>query len=759
MATITNNNVQNVKFLRNGTLFASHDLAYNALTGFTLTDEQDGTAILARYTAQDTNVKTLVGLVYKNGATSYVTIIDVEGASGDVEKLRREINAKLGSGITSANTATAQLAALSGGTFVPGTSSSADTSVEGAKAYAYNLIGTLDYEDAAVAGQYVSQVTQADGKIAVTRVELPTVGAITQPGKPIIAVAEDKGTIAASAGTIDAQYVNIADSGEKFTATTVEGALAELGTKIEGLDYTGVTTGDGVVITNVTEEDGVVSAASANVGGLKLTDYTKGSDSGSVAATDSINQAFSKLEKQIDAEKDARAAAIDALDSPDSAVVKKFVTSVSEENGVISVSRGEVTSTDKTVVLTDGSDGGIDLAVHIDNSTLQKDENGVISVTSSALVQYEGDGDTVQIGAVQAGVRTVSSPLTISATTPTDSNVREQYNLVGASGNTIGATIKIYKDSALYNVYLGHVDDTITSPTDPTVVPGTGDTALCFIYHKEDGTYQLVTVNVEDFIEENEFASGVTWDSGATKVRGVVDPTSEGFLTVGADGFKLSGVQNAIDTAVSGAVETLDADVSGNSTHVTVGVEEVNGKITAVTVSEDNIANANDLAGLSAKTVTAITSNNASITAQINDAAGNKQYNIETDASKIKMSGFTSTDPSGFTEITEDSTVTEAVEAIEAAFIENEEVVAAALTDLDGRVDTVSGKVDTIEAQYVSGVSVNGSAVTVANHVAPISITAATSATIATSTEAITVQTDANGNITLGLATIDAGLY
>ena len=46
---MTNNNVQNVRFLRNGTLFTSREEATSALTNFTLTSEMDGSSILARY--------------------------------------------------------------------------------------------------------------------------------------------------------------------------------------------------------------------------------------------------------------------------------------------------------------------------------------------------------------------------------------------------------------------------------------------------------------------------------------------------------------------------------------------------------------------------------------------------------------------------------------------------------------------------------------------------------------------------------------
>jgi hypothetical protein len=60
---IINNNVGNVKFLRNGSLYGTHNEAYAALTGFNLTSEQDGTIILARY-GSGNDVKTLAGLVY-----------------------------------------------------------------------------------------------------------------------------------------------------------------------------------------------------------------------------------------------------------------------------------------------------------------------------------------------------------------------------------------------------------------------------------------------------------------------------------------------------------------------------------------------------------------------------------------------------------------------------------------------------------------------------------------------------------------------
>ena len=623
---IINNNVQNVKFLRNQTPFESREAARTALEN-NKTQAADGTALLARYTS-DNDVKTLVGFVAEVNSTKYITIFDTEGASGDVEELRREINAKLGEGITSANTATAQLAALSGNT----ASTSAETSVEGAKRYADELKNQMD--------------------------------------------------------------------------------------------YTGVTTGTGVYVTNVTEADGIVSATTATLPSVT-----------------------------------------------DTKEAKKVVVSVSEDKGEISIERGTISSSAETIVLTDNSDGGVNFEVNIDGASIVQDPTSKkIKVADSALTQYFGDEKTIHAEVDAAtNKKTFNTLLQISATTPSETNVKEQYNLVNASGETVGATIKIYKDSSLYNVYLGHVDDTIAGDP-PVVTSGTSDTALCFIYHKEDGSYELVPVNVETFLEETEFESGVTATNHI--VHGVVDPQSEkdsqgtpvDFLTVGADGFKISGIKDEIDRQLDAIVEDLDATVTGatSGNHVTISIEELDGKLvqSGLTIEENDIASATDLAALSAKTITDVKSANGSVTiTPANAADGTKEIDLATDADKIKMSGFTTTTGSPLSSITEADSIATAFEKLDGVIAENERVTAEALTDLDDRIDTVSGDVDTIKAEYISGVSVNGNAVTVASKIAPISITAATSAATATSTEAIVVDTDANGNITLGIANIDCGYY
>ena len=137
----------------------------------------------------------------------------------------------------------------------------------------------------------------------------------------------------------------------------------------------------------------------------------------------------------------------------------------------------------------------------------------------------------------------------VKVTEGLDANVMVAYDLVNVSGNVQpnSERILIYKDSSLYDVYLGHTDDRLNDYSSPVVTPGTGDTALCFIYLKSDGKYQLVAVNVENFLQENEFEDGLAVNNHVVKVK--IDNTSEGFLTVGLNGVKLSGVQQAINAA------------------------------------------------------------------------------------------------------------------------------------------------------------------------------------------------------------------
>ena len=543
-------NVYSLQLLRNGTPFTSYTEAVNAITGGT---EQDGVLKLARYTSNESDsattkyntstVKTIFGIRHDiSGSGTGWTIFDsyheviqniqdqIDSMTGGAGSIAQQIQAALDqldfSGVTgnvvtgveqtngkvTATGANVGTLALTG--YEEGTASGhveASDSINAAIAKLQKqidaandakdaAIADLDVEDTAVSGQYVSQVTETDGKIAVTRVELPSLAEVHEAGKPIIAVSEDKGQLAASAGTINAEFVNV--TGETFSSTTVQGALEEIESEYKAADAA-----------------------------LKEEILGDASESGNT---------LGKLEDRIE-----------ALDAD----AKEYV---------------------------------------------------------------------------------------LSSVTPSSTNVKEAYALFDADGHQSGATINIYKDSAYKEIYLGTSADTIDA-TSGAITKQDGDKqSLNYAYMKADGTYDLVKVDVSAFLSENEFQSGVTAVDHI--VRGVVDPNSEKdadnnpFLTVGENGFKVDGIKHAIDAAVSGASEDLQE-----------AIDELSGKTEV----------------LSAKTVTSIASADSSVTVNPGQAAdGTVSYDLSTDASKVKVSSAYA--PKAAAPIAADDTIDVALAKLEA---------------------------------------------------------------------------------------------
>ena len=188
-------------------------------------------------------------------------------------------------------------------------------------------------------------------------------------------------------------------------------------------------------------------------------------------------------------------------------------------------------------------------------------------------------------------------------------NVKEAYKLIDEDSKLSGAFIPVYKDSSLKSVAL---DGQI----------------LNFTYILDNGSEKTVGVDVSAFLAESEFADGLQVSNHIVSVK--VDENSEAFLTVSADGVKLSGVQDAINAAKKEVTDSLniikgDETVNGsikkalkdakdytdteivalNATagtqnvsegkHVAVEVVETAGKLTSLVVTEDDIASATSL--------------------------------------------------------------------------------------------------------------------------------------------------------------------
>ena len=130
-------------------------------------------------------------------------------------------------------------------------------------------------------------------------------------------------------------------------------------------------------------------------------------------------------------------------------------------------------------------------------------------------------------------------------------SVLVRYKLVNKDGIAVENSdyIDVYKDSSLVEIYLGTSGDTI-NPQTGVITKLEGDKQfLNYAYIKANGEYDLVKVDISKFLTDQEFADGLKVDNNIVKVK--IDESGEPFLTVGTDGVKLSGVQNAIDAAVT----------------------------------------------------------------------------------------------------------------------------------------------------------------------------------------------------------------
>ena len=94
----------------------------------------------------------------------------------------------------------------------------------------------------------------------------------------------------------------------------IQGIGAEIDRKIAALDVPD-TEVDGQYVSQVSETDGKISVERKDVSGAKLNNYTKGKAELPLAATDTINQAFSKIEVSIENNEETTSAALNNINA------------------------------------------------------------------------------------------------------------------------------------------------------------------------------------------------------------------------------------------------------------------------------------------------------------------------------------------------------------------------------------------------------------------------------------------------------------
>lgn len=249
-------------------------------------------------------------------------------------------------------------------------------------------------------------------------------------------------TTASVAGTLSGTANSLADGADiaEKVKTYVDGAIAIEAARsdaknkadIAALDFTD-TPVDSQYVTKVDEADGVVSVARADVSAAKLNNYTKGTTELPLAAADTINEAFSKIEVSIEKNEKTTATALNdlnskigAMDKAESAVAGQVVTTVSEADGVVSETKAYVKDLQLGGYAKDASAkspiGGTDTI----NTALSKLENAIDAATTK-VVEGTDAGNNLEIS---------------SATSETDSSTTYTINLTDvASAQGLAAEV------------------------------------------------------------------------------------------------------------------------------------------------------------------------------------------------------------------------------------------------------------------------------------------------------------------------------
>ena len=278
----------------------------------------------------------------------------------------------------------------------------------------------------------------------------------------------------------------------------------------------------------------------------------------------------------------------------------------------------------------------------------------------------------------------------LSAVTPSSTTVKEEYALYNGNGVKLGDSIKIYKDQSLVSITLEDND-------------GSGKTGqyLKYTYIDVNGNTQSTYVNISSLLAEAEFKDGlVVNNNGEVKVK--IDGTSESFLTVGEQGVKLSGVQDAINSAIggvdtklqglSGSVQTLSSTTESFSAATVAGIARVERKL-----SDDEKVIAESINQLGVKVD------------KVQKGAGlNEDGSYAPHSTANYIAGATSLDDA-------DMKLDSALKALAESMTGS----TADLNELSGQVQTLSGSVVSIENReqnYASAITINGITHTVVNN-------------------------------------------
>ena len=299
--------------------------------------------------------------------------------------------------------------------------------------------------------------------------------------------------------------------------------------------------------------------------------------------------------KKIEDETNARTTAIQGMSLASTGGTGKYITTIAQENGKVTATAADLTAT-----------------------AVNYDKNGDKIIANATDVSAAIKELDIRLANVP-GYKVVKLTQEQINTLPDHANVKEAYEVVSVANEDkarletrTGEVIKIYKDSALESI--AYVKDNGKEKGTEGYKEGQ---FLKYVYTLANGKPETVYVDMSELVDQAEVENGIQANNGKLSVK--IDDTGENFLTVSTDGVKLSGVQDAINTAknevIGGAttgtlkgledkIKELDTKVQNAHTvvnekadgHITVTVtNSEDGSHKVVTIGENDIASKNAL--------------------------------------------------------------------------------------------------------------------------------------------------------------------
>lgn len=517
-----------IQLLRSTTIYDSYAAARNSFTSTLATNAnlQDGEMLLARYrevvpsignVPVSYTIKSILGVYNNKGGLSDFTLIT------DSEEIWERIQ-ELSTDVANLQTVLDGLDTL-------------------------NSIGGN--------GQVVTEITQQNGQVSGSSsnvTDLPLTGYTKDTTATGVITAND--TIETALSRLEN---NIKAS---TTANTVSSSD-------DSITVTSNESGTNVIV-NVDGTTVLKNNSGALTSGLTLAKITTGLNANVREAYQLHDSEGTQIGSQIDIYKDSAlkeayiGSSVDSVDVQ-TGDVNKVVYAVESAMQFIDYSEyNNLSATEKALY-----EAGTQTTYTVDRSVLNTEQYEALETDAKELYYYTVDTES---GEVSYNILVEYSTIDETTYNSLTGNQKALYTGTTENGYLIKEDKRYLSQEGFDEIYTEGITNTVyaylNGPITIGIPPKDVYQTLNFVYHLEDGTYEMVYVDLSKFLVESEFGNGLTVEEGIVSVQAgqglefgaglanhkplnvKIDPTSNSALSLSSDGLKLD-LSNITENALS----------------------------------------------------------------------------------------------------------------------------------------------------------------------------------------------------------------